>query len=70
MLRRLIFLRAIIMGLTSCFSDRTSADLIIQNAVIYTADSAFSIQAGAIADGKILELVIMILSMESIRLIQ
>ncbi|KAF0198536.1 MAG: putative TIM-barrel fold metal-dependent hydrolase [Bacteroidetes bacterium] len=56
MLRRLIFLPAIIMGLTSCLSDRTSADLIIQNAVIYTADSVFSIQAAmAIADGKILQ---------------
>ncbi|MFH1119733.1 MAG: amidohydrolase family protein [Bacteroidota bacterium] len=56
MLRKLIFLPAVIMLLSSCKSDKFSADLIIQNAVIYTADSAFSIEAAmAIADGKILE---------------
>ena len=56
MLRRLLILQFIIMTLTSCRTDKISADLIIQNALIYTADSAFSIHAAmAISKGKILE---------------
>jgi hypothetical protein len=44
------------MVITSCQSDKISVDLIVQNAVIYTADSAFSIHAAmAIKEGKILE---------------
>ncbi len=56
MLRRLPLLPVILMILTSCHGDRASVDLIIQNAVIYTADSSFSIQSAmAISDGKIVE---------------
>ncbi len=56
MLRRLLFLSILIMVTSSCHTDRLSVDLIVQNAVIYTADSAFSIHAAmAIAKGKILE---------------
>jgi len=56
MLRRLLILQLIIMTLSSCRTDKISADLIIQNALIYTADSAFSIHAAmAISKGKILE---------------
>ncbi|NTW23701.1 MAG: amidohydrolase [Lentimicrobium sp.] len=44
------------MTLSSCRNDKISADLIIRNALIYTADSAFSIHAAmAISKGKILE---------------
>ncbi len=56
MLRRLLFLPVLLMGFTSCHNDRISVDLIVQNAVIYTSDSSFSIHAAmAIAEGKILE---------------
>jgi hypothetical protein len=56
MLRRLLFLPVFVMVITSCQSDKISVDLIVQNAVIYTADSAFSIHAAmAIKEGKILE---------------
>ena len=56
MLRRLLFLPLLLMGISSCHNDRISVDLIVQNAVIYTSDSAFSIHAAmAVAEGKILE---------------
>jgi len=56
MLRRLLFLPVFVMVITSCQSDKISVDLIVQNAVIYTADSAFSIHAAmAVKEGKILE---------------
>lgn len=56
MLRKLLLFQLILMTLTSCRNDKTSVDLIVTNALIYTADSAFSIHAAmAIADGKILE---------------
>lgn len=55
MLRFLLSLPVIMMLLTSCHGDKISADLIVQNAVIYTADSAFSIySAMAVSKGKIL----------------
>lgn len=56
MLRKLLLFQLILMMFTACRNDKTSVDLIVTNAVIYTADSAFTIHAAmAVADGKILE---------------
>jgi predicted amidohydrolase YtcJ len=56
MSRRLLFLPLLLMVFSSCHHDRISVDLIVQNAVIYTSDTAFRIHAAmAIAEGKILE---------------
>ncbi|MCO5266165.1 MAG: amidohydrolase [Lentimicrobium sp.] len=55
MLRHILSLPVLIMLLTSCHGDKNSADLIVQNAIIYTADSVFSIQSAmAISDGKVI----------------
>lgn len=55
MLQKLVFTFLTIMVLGACDRDRTSADLILRNAVIYTADSGFTIYtAMAIQNGKIM----------------
>lgn len=57
MYQKLLAISLAIMTLASCKSDRTTADLIISNAVIYTADSGFTIYTSmAVAEGKILAL--------------
>ena len=56
MLKKSFYLILYTFILYSCSSKKQEADLIIHNAVIYTVDSAFSIQqAMAIKDGKIIE---------------
>jgi len=43
--------------ITSCTNHKITADIIVENAVIYTADSVFNIQSAmAISDGKILDI--------------
>lgn len=57
MLNRLFSISLIFMILTSCNRDRSSADLIVENAVIYTADSGFTVySAMAVSKGKVLAL--------------
>ena len=57
MYRKLLAISLAIMTLGSCKSDRSTADLIIKNAVIYTADSGFTIYTSmAVAGGKVLAL--------------
>lgn len=52
---RLICLILVTMTVTACNKGKTSVDLIIRNAVIYTADSAFSLHTTLAVDrGKIL----------------
>jgi predicted amidohydrolase YtcJ len=56
MIKKLFLLILSSYFLYSCTTSKKEADLIIHNAVIYTVDSAFSIQqAMAIKDGKIIE---------------
>lgn len=46
----------ILLAVAGCSAEKKEADLIIHNAIIYTVDSAFSVQqAMAIKDGKIIE---------------
>ena len=57
MYQKLVAISLAIMTLASCKSDRSTADLIIKNAVIYTADSSFTIYTSmAVAEGKVLAL--------------
>lgn len=57
MIRRLIPTILVIMVLGSCKNDRSSADLILKNGVIYTADSGFTIYTAMVVNnGKIVEL--------------
>lgn len=57
MIQRLISTILIIMVLGSCKHDRSSADLILKNGVIYTADSGFTIYTAMVVNnGKIVEL--------------
>ena len=54
---RLICLSTIVMLLTACNSGKTTVDLIIRNAVIYTADSAFTLYTTMAVDrGKVVAL--------------
>lgn len=55
--KQLLLFSLAIMMLSSCSNDRPEADLIIKNAVIYTADSGFTIYtAMAVGNGKVLAL--------------
>lgn len=57
MINRLLSISFIVMVISSCNRDRSAADLIIENAVIYTADSGFTIYtAMAVSRGKVLAL--------------
>jgi predicted amidohydrolase YtcJ len=57
MFDKLLAISLAIMTLGSCTNDRSTADLIIHNAVIYTADTGFTIYTSmAVADGKVLAL--------------
>lgn len=57
MIFRIFAIPLIIMALSSCNRNRSTADLIIENAVIYTADSGFTIYtAMAVAKGRVLAL--------------
>ncbi|MBW6489695.1 MAG: amidohydrolase [Lentimicrobium sp.] len=56
MIQRLVFTFLTITVLGACNRDRSMADLIIKNAVIYTADSGFAIYtAMAVQNGKVLD---------------
>ncbi|PKP50402.1 MAG: amidohydrolase [Bacteroidetes bacterium HGW-Bacteroidetes-11] len=56
MIQKLVFTLLTIMVLGACDRDRSTADLIIRNGVIYTADSGFTIYtAMAMQNGKILD---------------
>jgi predicted amidohydrolase YtcJ len=56
MIKKFLFLFLVSVFLVSCSSKKQEVDLILHNAVIYTVDSAFSVQqAMAIKDGKIIE---------------
>ena len=57
MYQKIVAISLAIMTLGSCRIDRSIADLIIKNAVIYTADSGFTIYTSmALAEGKVLAL--------------
>lgn len=54
MLSRLLYLTMVILLLSACNKGKTSVDLIVRNAVIYTADSAFTLHTTMVVNkGKI-----------------